>query len=161
VSEHPPRSLVVGPGEGKSLRNPVGGAIEVKALGEQTGGALSAYATEAASGEGPPLHAHDDTHEVLYFVDGTFRVRLEDEVYDAPEGTFVFVPKDVPHTWQNSGDTVGRLLALFTPASVGMEGFFERFAASTTASPAYAFAQLAPDAGMRVLGPPLAVSHPM
>jgi quercetin dioxygenase-like cupin family protein len=153
--------LVVGPGEGRSLRNPVGGSIEVKALGEQTGEGLSAFETEAAPGEGPPLHSHADTHEVLYFVEGTFRVRLEDAVHDAPAGTFVFVPKDVPHTWQNSSDTSGRLLALFTPASHGMEEFFQRFAATTGASVADAFAELAPGAGMRVLGPPLAASHPL
>lgn len=161
MSERVPQSLVVRPGEGRSLRNPVGGSIEVKAIGEQTGGSLSAFTTEAAPGEGPPFHDHDDTHEVIYFVEGTFRVRLGDDVHDAPAGTLVFLPKDVPHTWQNSGDTPGRLLALFTPASVGMEQFFERFAASTTASVADAFAELAPAAGMRVLGPPLAVSHPL
>ena len=87
-------------------------------------------------------------------------MRLEDDVHDAPAGTFVFVPKDAPHTWQNSGDTPGRLLALFAPASVGMEQFFQQFAATTTASVADAFAELAPAAGMQVLGPPLAVSHP-
>jgi quercetin dioxygenase-like cupin family protein len=143
------------------VRNPVGGSIEFKALDEQTGGALSAFEAVAAPGEGPPFHAHDDAHEVLYFVEGTFRVRLEDEVHDTPNGTFVFVPKDVPHTWQNSGDTPSRLLALFTPASRGMEEFFRRFAARTTGSFAGTFAELAPDAGMQVLGPPLAVSHPL
>lgn len=161
MSDHEPRSLLVGPGRGTSLRNPVGGSIEVKALGEQTGGALSAFETEASPGEGPPFHAHDDAHEVLYVVEGRFRVRLEDEVHDAPAGTFVFVPRDVPHTWQNSGDTVGRLLALFTAASTGMEEFFRQFAATTTASSADAFAELAPAAGMRLLGAPLAVSHPL
>ncbi len=161
MSGRVPRSLVVGPGQGRSLRNPVGGSIEIKALGEQTGKRLSAFETEAAPGEGPPFHSHDDTHEVLYFIEGTFRVRLEDAVHDAPAGTFVFVRIDVPHAWQNSGDTSGRLLALFTPASHGMEGFFQRFAATTTTSAADAFAELAPDAGMRVLGPPLALSHPL
>lgn len=143
------------------MRNPVGGSIEFKALGEQTGGTLSALETAAAAGEGPPFHAHDDAHEAIYFLEGTFRMRLEDDVHDAPAGTFVFVPKDVPHTWQNSGDASGRLLALFTPESQGMEEFFQRFAATTTASVADAFAELAPGAGMRVLGPPLALSHPL
>ena len=161
MSDRTASSLVVRPGQGEALRNPVGGSIEVKALGEQTGGALSAFQTEAAPGEGPPLHAHDDTHEAIYFLEGTFRVRLEDDVHDAPAGTFFFVPKYAPHTWQNSGDTPGRLLALFAPASVGMEQFFQQFAATTTGSGAETFAELAPAAGMRVLGPPLAVSHPI
>ena len=160
MSDRTPRSLVVGPGEGTSLRNPVGGSIEVKALGEQTGGVLSAFETEAAPGEGPPFHAHDDTNEAIYFLEGAFRVRLDDDVHDAPAGTLFFVPKDVPHTWQNSGDTPGRLLALFAPASAGMERFFQQFAA-TTVPTSDTFSDLAPAAGMRVLGPPLAVSHPV
>ncbi len=161
MSEPMLRSLVVTPGQGRSLRNPVGGSIEVKAVADETGAALSAFETEAAPGEGPPFHAHDDTHEAIYFLEGTFRVRLGDVVHDAPAGTFFFVPRDTPHTWQNSGDTPGRLLALFAPASAGMEQFFAQFAATATDSVADTFAQLAPAAGMAVLGPPLAVSHPL
>ena len=68
MSDRAPSSLVVVPGQGRLLRNPVGGSIEVKALGAETGGALSAFETEAAPGEGPPFHAHDDTHEAIYFL---------------------------------------------------------------------------------------------
>src|SRR6186997_2095695 len=109
MGDRAPASLVVRPGEGVAVRNPVGGSIELKAV---------------------------DAHEAIYFLEGTFRMRLEDDVHEAPAGTFVFVPKDVPHTWQNSGDTAGRLLAIFAPASVGMEAFFQRFAATTSASAA-------------------------
>ena len=161
MSDLAPGSLVVRTGEGVAVRNPVGGSIEFKAVGAQTGGLLSAFETAAAPGEGPPLHAHDDAHEAIYFLEGTFRMRLEDDVHEAPAGTFVFVPKDVPHTWQNSGDAIGRLLAIFAPASVGMEAFFQGFAATTSAPAADAFAELAPEAGMRLLGPPLATSHPL
>jgi len=161
MGDRAPASLVVRPGEGVAVRNPVGGSIEIKAVGAQTGGRLSAFESAAAPGEGPPLHAHDDAHEAIYFLEGTFRMRLEDDVHEAPAGTFVFVPKDVPHTWQNGGDTGGRLLAIFAPASVGMEAFFQRFAATTSASAADAFAELAPEAGMRLLGGPLATSHPL
>jgi hypothetical protein len=41
-----------------------------------------------------------------------------------------------------------------------MEQFFEHFAAAT-GPVADTFAELAPAAGMRVLGPPLAVTHPL
>ena len=50
---------------------------------------------------------------------------------------------------------------IFAPASTGMEAFFQRFAATTSASAADAFAELAPEAGMRLLGAPLATSHPL
>jgi hypothetical protein len=55
------------------------------------------------------------------------------------------------------------MLFVFTPASPGMERFFERFAevAGEGSAVREAFAALADDAGMTVLGPPLAQSHPL
>jgi hypothetical protein len=68
----------------------------------------------------------------------------------------------VPHTWQNVGDGTARLLVLFIPGAPGMERFFERFGEVTgDASVAEAFASLADEAGMKVVGPPLAQSDPL
>jgi len=153
-------TIIAPRGRGPSVRNPVGGPIEFKATAEQTGGALSAFETVAAAGEGPPLHVHADEDETLYFLEGAFRVRIDDEVHAAPAGTFVFLPRGVVHTWQNVGDGDGRLLALFTPAAAGMERFFVAFA-ETPGEASAAFADLAPLAGMTVAGPPLARSHPV
>jgi mannose-6-phosphate isomerase-like protein (cupin superfamily) len=156
------RVIVSGRGEGHSVRNPVGEAIEFKARADETAGALTAFETAAvAPGKGPPLHVHADENEVLYFLDGRFRLRIDDTVRDAPPGSFAFIPKGVPHTWQNVGDTPGRLFGMFMPAAPGMERFFESF--STVAgddSVAAAFAALAGAAGMKVVGPPLAQSDP-
>jgi hypothetical protein len=73
----------------------------------------------------------------------------------------VFIPRGVPHTWLNAGDEPARFLALFTPAAPGMERFFER-AAELPKEPraAAALKRFAADAGMEVLGPPLANSDP-
>jgi quercetin dioxygenase-like cupin family protein len=156
------RPIVSAHGEGQSVRNPLGGAVEFKARLEQTAGSLTAFQTAPAPGEGPPLHLHVNEDEVLYFLDGRFRVKIEDVIHDAPGGSFVFVPKGVPHTWQNVADTPGQLLVLFVPAAAGMERFFERFADhADEGSPGQAFAALAGDAGMEVLGPPLAQSDPL
>ena len=74
----------------------------------------------------------------------------------------VFIPKSVPHTWQNAGDDPARILILFTPAAAGMEQFFERSAKlDDDARVADAFKKFASDAGMEVLGPPLAESNPV
>ena len=146
--------------EGASLRNPVGGPIEIKATGEQTGATLTAFESVAAPGEGPPLHLHTAEDEILYFLDGRFRMRIGDELRDAPAGSFAFMPRDVVHTWQNIGQHPARLLAIFVPASPGMERFFAAFAGLENPGPD-SFAALAEDAGMKVLGPPLAVSDPL
>ena len=154
--------IVSGRGDGHSVRNPLGGVIEFKARAEETAGALTAFESAAAPGEGPPLHVHADANEVLYFLDGRFRVKIDDTVRDASSGSFVFIPKGTPHTWQNVGDAPGHLLVMFMPAAPGMERFFERFSAEgADGSAADAFATLADAAAMKVVGPPLARSDPV
>jgi quercetin dioxygenase-like cupin family protein len=139
------------PGDGHTVTNPVGGPLTFKARGEQTGGAMTVFESIAPPGEGPPLHLHAAEDEVVYVLEGRLRVRLGEVVHDAPAGSFVFIPKGTPHTWQNAGDVAARLLFVFTPAATGMEQFFER-----AAGLADAFKTFAGDAGMEVLGPPLA-----
>ncbi len=154
------RVVVRRSGEGTSIRNPVGGSLRFNVRGAQSAGALTSLETVAAPGDGPPLHTHASEDEGLMVLEGDFRFRVGDEVHEAPVGTYVFVPRLVAHTWQNLGAEPGRILATFTPASEGMETFFERFA--ELASPSdEEFRALAAEAGMAVLGPPLAVSHPL
>ena len=154
------RPIVSTPGDGETLRAPVG-SLTFTARGDQTGGALTALQSTAPPGDGPPLHSHANEDEVIYVLEGRLRVRLEDAIHAAPAGSFVFFPRGVPHTWQNSGDEPVRLLVLFTPASPGMERFFDRAAEVPDGTPAAdAFNRFAPGTGMEVLGPPLAISDP-
>ena len=154
------RPLGVGPGDGATIQGPVGGPLTFKARGEQTNGSLTVFENTVAAGEGPPLHAHAGEDEAWYVLDGDFRFRLGDELRSAPAGSFVFVPRGVPHCFQNTGDRPGRLLVMFTPA--GMERFFERFAALPhDADVAAAFGSIGSEVGMEVVGPPLARSHPL
>ena len=157
MAEERSRPIVSAPGHGETLRTPTGGPLAFRARGEQTGGALTVFESTAPPGVGPPLHLHVNEDEVLYVLEGELRVRLESTHHAALAGSFVFIPRGVAHAWQNVGDGPARFLALFTPAAPGMERFFERAAELPDATPAAAaFKQLAPDAGMEVLGPPLA-----
>jgi quercetin dioxygenase-like cupin family protein len=146
------------PGEGGTVDNPLGGDVVFKARGEQTEGTLTAFETVVASGDGPPLHTHANEDESLYVLDGEVRFKLGDEIRAAPAGSFVFIPRGAPHTWQNVGDGPARLLIHFTPS--GMERFFDGFAALETPGPA-AFETVGAEVGMDVVGPPLAESDPV
>jgi quercetin dioxygenase-like cupin family protein len=151
--------IVMGPGEGRTVDNPAGGGLTYKALSGQTGGALTAWESTAAPGEGPPLHLHVNEDEFMYVLEGRLRFRLDESDHTAPAGSFAFIPRGIPHTWQNTGGDPARILFVFTPASPGMERFFElsaRLPADTRM--ADAFKTLASDAGMKVVGPPLARS---
>jgi hypothetical protein len=89
-------------------------------------------------------------------LEGRLRFRLDETDHPAPAGSLVLIPRGVPHTWQNPGDGQARILFGFTPASPGMERFFERAAElSDETRLAEAFREFAGDAGMQVLGPPL------
>jgi quercetin dioxygenase-like cupin family protein len=153
--------IVRGPGEGHSVDNPAGGPLTYKARGEQTGNSLTAWESVAEPGEGPPVHVHVRENEFMYVLDGLLRFLLADDMSEAPAGSFVFIPRGVPHTWQNVGKEPARILFGFSPAAPGMERFFERAAELPDETRlAEAFGNFARDAGMEIVGPPLAQSHP-
>jgi len=48
-------------------------------------------------------------------------VRMGDEEFEAPAGSFVFQPRGIPHTFRSSGDGA-KVVLLVVPS--GFEGFF-------------------------------------
>jgi quercetin dioxygenase-like cupin family protein len=160
MPEHDARTINCAPHEGVTVENPLGGPLTFKVRGEQTKGTLIAFETIAPPGEGPPLHVHANEDEVLYVLEGALRFKGEHEVQKAPAGSFIFIPRGVPHTWQSVGDVSARFLVIFTPA--GMERFFERFAELPEGtSVTDAFRTIGSEVGMDVVGPPLAQSDPL
>ena len=145
-------ALTVPPGQGITITGPVGGPLQFKARGEQTGGALTALENVIPPGTGPPLHVHAGQDEAWWVVAGAVRFQLGEEVADAGPGTFVWVPRGVAHAFRNDGEAPARLLVLFTPA--GMEPFFDAMGALTHVEPSD-FSRLGAEVGMTVLGPPL------
>jgi quercetin dioxygenase-like cupin family protein len=155
------RPILRRPGDTDVVDNPLGGSVTYWARGEETAGGVTLLQGVVAPGEGPPLHLHVNEDEFICVLEGRLRVRLQDAVREAPAGSFVFIPKGVAHTWQNTGHGAARFLFGFTPAAPGMERFFERgaeFEADTWI--AEGFGRFAGDAGMELLGPPLAQSDP-
>jgi quercetin dioxygenase-like cupin family protein len=132
--------------------------LTFKLRGEETGGELTVFENVIAPGDGPPAHLHEAQDESWYVLEGTLRFRLDAALEEAPAGSFVFVPRGTVHCFQNVGEGPARILVIFNPA--GMEPFFERFAELHEVDPE-AFARLGAEVGMKVVGPPLAVSHPL
>ncbi|MDX6637577.1 MAG: hypothetical protein QOJ01_1088 [Solirubrobacterales bacterium] len=150
--------MAVSPGEGETVRSPIGGDVTFIARGEQTNGALTALEVGVPPGEGPPLHVHGREDECVYVLAGDLRFKVGGKVSATPAGSFVFIPRGVAHGFQNVGEEAGRMLVTFTPA--GMEGFFDRLA-ELTAFDLEAFRRAAAERGMEVVGPPLAESDPL
>jgi len=149
------KPVIEGPGEGTTIQGPVGGPLTFKVRGDQTNGGLTVFENAVAPGEGPPLHAHANEDEAWYVIEGRVRFQLGEELHDAPAGSFVFVPRGTPHCFRNAGDTMARILVMFTPA--GMEAFFDRFAeVPAGAVGPDTFRTIGGEVGMDVVGPPLA-----
>ena len=142
------KALVVGAGSGETVRNPVGGIVTFKTTGADSAGRVTTFESVIAPGDGPPLHVHSNEDEVLYVLEGDFRLQLGDDVHEAPEGTLMYIPPGTPHCFQNAGEHPGRLLVFFTPS--GMEHFF-----GLTGGDPDAFKAAAAQVGMEVVGPPL------
>jgi quercetin dioxygenase-like cupin family protein len=151
------RAFVRAAGEGFAVENPVGGVLRFAITGEESAGAATVIETIAAPGEGPPLHVHEQD-EVIYVLDGRFRIKLGDVLRDAEAGAFVWIPRHVPHTWRNIGDGEARFVAAVMPAAPAFEEFFIRFAELPADERGVeAFGRLAREtAAFEVVGPPLA-----
>jgi uncharacterized RmlC-like cupin family protein len=97
---------------------------------------------------------------MYYVLEGRVRFKADDRIFDAPAGSFMFIPRGTPHCFQNVGSTAARLLVMFTPA--GMERFFEGIAALPSGSPdPDTYRSVAHSAWMRVVGPPLGETDPL
>jgi quercetin dioxygenase-like cupin family protein len=163
VSELAVKPIAVAPGEGLSVENPTGGVLTFKVRSDESGGALTACDTVVAPGEGPPLHVHPEQDELIYTLEGTFRVKLGDDLIEAPPGSLVYIPRGTVHTWQNVGETRARFVFTIMPAAPGFEQFFRRYAELPPEERGVeAFARLGTETqALEVVGPPLAKSDPL
>jgi mannose-6-phosphate isomerase-like protein (cupin superfamily) len=96
--------------------------MTIKATAQSTGGAFGLIESLIAPGFSPPLHIHHREDESFWVLEGDITMRCGDRTFRAAAGSFVFMPRDVPHTYVVEGDAPARMLTLLTPG--GGEGFF-------------------------------------
>lgn len=93
---------------------------------------LTVFKEKIAPGDKIPLHQH--TIEEVFFVDeGEIEVRLGGERSKVASGAIIFVPAKIPHGFQNIGDTVARIHAVFPAREVSIH-YLERNPAPGTES---------------------------
>jgi mannose-6-phosphate isomerase-like protein (cupin superfamily) len=96
--------------------------MTIKATAASTGGAYGLVESWIPPGFSPPLHVHHREDEAFWILEGDVSMRCGDRTFRAAAGAFVFLPRDVPHTFVVEGDTPARMLTLLTPG--GGEGLF-------------------------------------
>jgi mannose-6-phosphate isomerase-like protein (cupin superfamily) len=156
-------AVVMGAGEGKPIWF-LGNRMVVKATAATTNGAYGLLESWVPPGASPPLHIHHREDETFWILDGTVTVRCGDEIFQVGAGSYVFLPRGVPHTLRVDGDSPAHMLTMLSPG--GGEAFFVeggRPAESATLPPPGApdlarLGRVAHQFGSEFVGPPLAVA---
>jgi quercetin dioxygenase-like cupin family protein len=113
--------IVVEQSEGESVW--LGGVgVDFKIPAEMTGGAFSIVEHPLDPGRLIPPHIHYREDEFSYVLSGEIGVRIGDRDYLAGPGSYVFKPRNIPHTFWNAGPEPARLIEIISPA--GFESFF-------------------------------------
>ena len=139
----------------------LGALCTIKSTGEQTGGRVAVTENWAPRGHGSPLHVHHQEDEWFYVLSGELTFWVDGRVITATEGSFVYGPRDVPHTFTVASEQA-RFLLVVEPA--GLEEFIHVLsepAQSLTVPPASlqppamdTMMAAAAEHGIEILGPP-------
>ena len=110
------------PGEGQRVWF-LDNLMTIKVGAAQTAGAYMVVECLLAPGFGPPPHIHHQDDEAFYILSGELSGFCGERTWRGGPGTFVFMPRGIPHGFHVEGDTPTQVLQL------GNGSGFERFIA--------------------------------
>ncbi len=90
--------------------------------GAETGGQYTMFTAITPPGGGPPPHMHANEDELFLVLEGKVAFWKDHEWIEAGPGASAFMPRQVPHTFKNIGDTPLKMLVQTVPS--GFENFF-------------------------------------
>jgi quercetin dioxygenase-like cupin family protein len=139
--------------------------MQIKATAEDTGGAYGLVESWIRAGSSPPLHVHHREDEAFFVLEGRVRFHADGRDIVAGPGSFVFLPRDLPHTFVVEGDEDAHMLTLLSPG--GGERFFleggrtpEGPGLPPPGPPDVArLREIAPRFGNEIVGPPLSAGR--
>ena len=116
-------AIVIAPGAGEQIVNPIGGSMCLKVRDQDTSGNYSIHDnTLPPHSPGPRPHRHLNHDETFYVIGGTLTIRAGEDRFDAHAGSFVVIPRGVVHQPSNNSDQPVHVLLVFSPG--GMDQFF-------------------------------------
>lgn len=111
----------VSEGTGPAYWGP-GSKMTFLATGKETGGAFFLSEMSVPPGGGPPPHMHHREDESFHLLEGRLMIQVGEDSIAASAGDFVFLPREIAHSFKNTSDAAAKALVLITPA--GLENFF-------------------------------------
>lgn len=107
--------FVLGPREGPAYGFH-GARVVIKASGEHTLGQLGVLETAYPPGLSVRTHVHQGEDEMFYVLTGELTGYCDGESWTAGAGSFVFVPRDCPHSFTVSGSGPATALVITGPS---------------------------------------------
>ena len=114
-----PAAIALQPGEGDA-RCSSAPLSRSSSSRETTDGRVAVIGNHGPQGHGSPLHVHHNEDEWFYVTEGELTFWTSGQVTKAAAGSFVYLPRDVPHTFLVSSSEA-RFLLVLEPAG------FEKF----------------------------------
>ena len=96
--------LVHALGQGRALWH-LGALLQFKALMQETNGQFWALEGLADRHMAVPLHAHSREDEIWFVLEGQISFMVGDQTHRVGPGSFAYIPRGVPHTFQIVSDT--------------------------------------------------------
>lgn len=156
------KAFKISAGEGRihghiKLKGVNANILDVKVSGSDTDGDMAIFEqTSLSPGRGTPLHVHPNQDEIFYVMDGAYRFRAGDEMFDMKAGDSVFLPRNLPHAWSQLSEK-GKMLVILQPAGK-LENFFVTMSALDKEPTNEEIAGIFAANEMQVLGPPMKIN---
>jgi mannose-6-phosphate isomerase-like protein (cupin superfamily) len=98
------------PGEGQRFTG-----LTCRVSSVSTQGEYCAFEVVAAPGEGVPLHVHAYEDEIYYILEGALEIHCARRTFTAESGAMAVLPRNIPHSFRNAGNSPARALTTFIP----------------------------------------------
>jgi quercetin dioxygenase-like cupin family protein len=143
----------------------MGSLFERLVAADETGGTFGASLVTQPPGVATPLHVHTYEAEAFFILEGTMTYRAGDLVHELAEGSFIYLPKGIPHAFRVTGPRPVRFLGLAVPGrlldlydEVGMPAIEHRLPGADGTPMDVEIArwnEVGPRYGLQVVGPPI------
>jgi quercetin dioxygenase-like cupin family protein len=143
----------------------MGGLFERLAAGDETDGVLGVSVVTQPPGTATPLHVHTHEAEAFYLLEGDLTYRAGEQTHRLTAGSFIYLPRGVPHAFRVTGDGPVRFIGLVVPGGlmrlydeVGIPARERRLPGAdgqSLADEVQRWNEVAPRFGLRVVGPPI------
>lgn len=117
--------------DGVVVRNPgsgpatwaMGGLFEHLVGAADTEGLLGVSVVTQPPGIATPLHRHTREAEAFFVLDGRISYQAGEQLHELEEGSFIYLPRGLPHAFRIRGTVPARFLAFTAPG--GLMGLYD------------------------------------